>query len=141
MARKDPLRGFRYLVEIDGLVSGAFLRVKGLAREVRHESYREGGVNEFEHKLITQVAFPSVVLERGLAFEELWQWAQATADGDVTRRNIRVRLRDESGAPAWAWSIAQAIPVKYSTTDLDAQSSQVVLETLELAHHGLRKAT
>jgi len=24
MQRQDPLRGFRYLVEIDGLVSGAF---------------------------------------------------------------------------------------------------------------------
>ena len=35
MARQDPLRGFRYLVEIDGIVSGAFLRVKGLSREVR----------------------------------------------------------------------------------------------------------
>jgi phage tail-like protein len=141
MARTDPLRGFRYLVEIDGLVSGAFLRVKGLSREVRHESYREGGVNGFEHKLVTQVAFPSVVLERGLALEELWKWAQAAADGDVTRRNVRVRLSDESGAAAWAWSIEQAIPVKYSTSDLDAQSSQVVMETLELAHHGLRKAS
>jgi phage tail-like protein len=141
MPRIDPLRGFRYLVEIDGLVSGAFLRVKGLSREVRYESYREGGINEFEHKLVTQVANPVVVLERGLALDELWQWALAAADGDVKRRNVHVRLSDESGAPAWAWSIAQAIPVKWSSSDLDAHSSQVVMETLELAHHGLRKAT
>jgi phage tail-like protein len=50
MARQDPLRGFRYLVEIEGIVSGVFLRVKGLSREVRTEPYREGGVNEYEHK-------------------------------------------------------------------------------------------
>ena len=92
MERKDPLRGFRYLVEIDGLVSGAFLRVKGMSREVRHESYREGGVNEYEHKLLTQVTYPVVVFERGLALDDLWKWALAAADGDVMRRIVRVRL-------------------------------------------------
>lgn len=141
MERKDPLRGFRYLVEIDGLVSGAFLRVKGISREVRHESYREGGVNEYEHKLLTQVTYSAVVFERGLALDDLWKWALAAADGDVTRRTVRVRLLDEAGSRAWAWEIKDALPVKWSSSDLDANASQVVMETLELAHHGLRKAT
>jgi phage tail-like protein len=141
MQRQDPLRGFRYLVEIDGLVSGAFLRVKGLSREVRHESYREGGVNEYEHKLLTQVTYPVVLFERGLALEDLWKWALDAADGDAVRRTIRVRLQDEEGGSAWAWQIEHALPVKWSSSDLDANSSQVVMETLELAHHGLRKAT
>jgi phage tail-like protein len=141
MARQDPLRGFRYLVEIDGITSGAFLRVKGLSREVRVESYREGGVNEYEHKLLTQVTYPVVVLERGLAFEDLWKWALAAADGDVTRKTVRVRLQDEGNNRTWGWQIEHALPVKWSSSDLDANSSQVVMETLELAHHGLRKAS
>jgi phage tail-like protein len=141
MARQDPLRGFRYLVEIDGIVSGAFLRVKGLSREVRVEPYREGGVNEYEHKLLTQVTYPVVILERGLVLDDLWKWAQAAADGDVTRRNIHVRLQDEGDNRAWGWQIADALPVKWSASDLDANTSQVVMETLELAHHGLRKAS
>lgn len=138
---RDPLRGFRYLVEIDSLVSGAFLRVKGLSREVRHESHREGGVNDYEHKLLTQVTYPVVVFERGLAFDDLWQWAQAAADGDAIRRDVRVRLQDEQGSSSWAWQIEKALPVKWSSSDLDASTSTVVMETLELAHHGLRKAT
>lgn len=141
MARQDPLRGFRYLVEIDGLASGAFLRVKGLSREVRHESYREGGVNDYEHKLLTQVTYPVVIFERGLALEDLWKWALAAADGDVTRRTVRVRLQDEANTRAWAWQIEHAVPVKWTASDLDANASQVVMETLELAHHGLRKAS
>jgi phage tail-like protein len=141
MARQDPLRGFRYLVEIEGIVSGAFLRVKGLSREVRHESYREGGVNDYEHKLLTQVTYPVVTFERGLALEDLWKWALAAADGDVTRRTIRVRLQDESAERAWAWQIEHALPVKWTSSDLDANASQVVIETLEVAHHGLRKAS
>lgn len=141
MKRQDPLRGFRYLVEMEGLLSGGFLRVKGLARELKHESYKEGGVIEYEHKLVTQVSYPVVVLERGLALDELWKWALDAADGNIKRKTVWVRLQDEANDKAWAWQIEHAIPVKWSSSDLDANSSQVVMESLELAHHGLRKAT
>jgi phage tail-like protein len=139
--RQDPFRGFRYLVEMDGLLSGGFVRVKGLSREIKYESYREGGVNEYEHKLFTQVAYPVVVLERGLALDELFNWAQAAADGDVQRKTVFVRLQNEAGDKAWAWQIEDAIPVKWTCSDIDANSSQVLMESLELAHHGLRRAT
>lgn len=141
MARLDPLRGFRFLLEIDGITSGGFTRVKGITREVKHESYREGGVNEYEHKLLTQVAHPVVVLERGLALDDLWTWALAAADGEVVRKTIRIRLQNEANDKKWAWQIEHALPVKWTASDLDAQNSQVVMESLELAHHGLRKAT
>jgi phage tail-like protein len=141
MTRQDPLRGFRFLVEINGITSGGFTRVKGLTREVKYESYREGGVNEYEHKLVTQVIYPVVVLERGLALDDLWTWAQAAADGEVVRKNLQIRLQNEAGEKLWAWQIVQALPVKWSVSDLDATSPQVIMESLELAHHGLRKAT
>jgi phage tail-like protein len=141
MTRQDPLRGFRFLLEIEGITSGGFTRVKGLSREVKYESYREGGVTEYEHKLVTQVSYPVVVLERGLALDDLWKWALAVADGEVTRKTIWIRLQNEANEKMWAWQIESALPVKWTASDLDAQSSQVVMESLELAHHGLRKAT
>jgi phage tail-like protein len=141
MERQDPLRGFRFLLEIEGIASGGFTRVKGISRELKYESYREGGVVEYEHKLVTQVSFPVLVLERGLALEDLWTWAQAAADGDVRRKTVWIRLQDETGEKAWAWQVEYALPVKWTATDLDAQNSQVVMESMELAHHGLRKAT
>ena len=141
MNRVDPFRGFRFLIEIEGITSGGFTRVKGISREVKYESYREGGVNEYEHKLITQVSYPVVILERGLALDDLWKWALAVADGEVTRKTIRIRLRNEADEPAWAWQVEHALPVKWMSSDLDAQTSPVVMESLEFAHHGLRKAT
>jgi len=141
MARQDPLRGFRFLLEIEGITSGGFTRVKGLSREIKHESYREGGVNEYEHKLLTQVSYPVVVLERGLVLDDLWTWAQRAADGEVERKTIRIRLQNPAGEKLWAWQVEHALPVKWSVSDLDAQASQVVMESLELAHHGLRRAT
>jgi phage tail-like protein len=140
MARLDPFRGFRFVVEIDGIASAGFSRVKGIARELKYESQREGGVNEYEHKLVTMVTHPVVVLERGLALDDVWKWALATADGEVTRKTIYVRLRTEANEPAFAWQIAHALPVKWACADLDANATQVAMESLELAHHGLRRA-
>jgi len=140
MARQDPLRGFRFLLEIEGIASGGFARVKGLSREIKHESYREGGVNDYEHKLVTLVTYPVLVLERGLALDDLWKWALAASEGDVQRKTVWIRLQNEANEKAWAWLIEHALPVKWSASDLDAQASQVVMESLELAHHGLRRA-
>jgi phage tail-like protein len=112
-----------------------------LSREVKLESYREGGVNDYEHKLVTGVTYPVVVLERGLALDDLWKWAQDAANGEVQRRTIWIGLQNEANERTWAWQIEFAIPVKWTASDLDAQTSPVVMESLELAHHGLRKAT
>ncbi len=140
MTRVDPFRGFRFLVEIDGITSGGFARVKGLSRELKFESYREGGMNDYEHKLVSPVTFPALVLERGLAADDLWDWAQSTADGEVTRRNLRITLNDEGGQPAWAWLVSSALPIKWTLSDLDGSSPNVSIESLELVHHGFRKA-
>src|ERR1044071_7150061 len=66
MKRSDPYSGFRFTVEIDGLLQGGFSKVRGLSRETRVESFREGGVNDFERKLVTLTTYPTLVLERGL---------------------------------------------------------------------------
>jgi phage tail-like protein len=139
MARADPLRGFRFLVEVDGVVHGAFSKVKGLLREVKIESRREGGVNEYEHKIFTQVSHGSLVLERGIALDDLWKWAEDVAGGHIQRRKLSIRLQDEAGTDRWSWHVDDAFPVKWSLADLDAGSSQVAVESVEFAHHGLRK--
>jgi phage tail-like protein len=141
MERVDPFRGFRFLVEIEGLTSAGFQKVKGLQLEVKHESYKEGGVNDYEHKLFSQLSYPSVVLERGLARDDLWKWAFDASEGRIQRRTVWIRVQNEAGEKKWSWQLDWAIPVKWSCTDLDAHSSNVIMESLELAHHGLRKAT
>ena len=132
LARQDPLRGFRFLVEMDGVAIGGFARIKGLVREIKRESYHEGGVNDYEHQLMSCVTHP-------VALTDLWQWALDASGGDIVRRKVTVRLNNEANERAWAWHIDDAFPVKWSCSDLDANASQVAMESLELAHHGLRK--
>jgi phage tail-like protein len=139
MARQDPLHGFRFLVEIGGIAAAGFMRVKGVARDVNFESVREGGVNDYEHKLFTHVCYPNLVLERGLAQDTLWQWAQAVAGGEIERKTITIALQDQNGGERWTWHVDHAYPVKWMASDLDAGSSQVAVETVEFVHHGLRR--
>lgn len=41
--RKDPYRGFRFRVEIEGIIAGGFSEVSGLQVETQVEEHREGG--------------------------------------------------------------------------------------------------
>ena len=135
----DPFHGFRFRVEFDQVQHGAFARVKGLVRDTKFETRREGGVNDFEHKLATMTTYPNLILERGLADAYLWGWHEDVVEGRIIRRTVTVALNNEAGAEVWRFLIEGAFPVKWTGTDLDAASGQVMFESVELAHHGIRK--
>jgi phage tail-like protein len=46
---------------------------------------------------------------------------------------------DIIGLDRWRWNFAQAYPVKWVGPELKADSSTVAFETIELAHHGIKK--
>jgi|SRR5580704_5300089 phage tail-like protein len=138
MARVDPYRGFRFVVEFDHAERGGFAKVKGVASDSRFESYHEGGQNEFEHKLFTMATWSALTLERGLADQSLWDWRAAVIEGRVQRKTISVILKDEAGAEVKRWHAENAFPTKWSVTDFDAMNGQVTVEAVEFAHHGLR---
>jgi phage tail-like protein len=137
MKRNDPYSGFRFAVEIDGLLQGGFSKVRGLNRETKVESFREGGVNDFERKLVSLTTYPALVLDRGLADQRLWDWHQQVVEGNVKRRVITITLRDERGSDVWGWTVHSAFPVKWAVSDFDAASGQVATESIEFVHHGI----
>lgn len=136
MQRTDPYAGFRFLVLVDQVQKGGFTKVRGLQRETRVETFREGGVNDHEHKLVSLTSYPNLVLERGLADPGLWEWHQAVVEGQVKRKMLTIVLQDEAQKEVWAWLVHAAYPVKWGVADFDANSGQVVAETIEFAHHG-----
>lgn len=135
----DPYRGFRFRVLFDQVEHGGFSRVKGLVRETKFESRREGGVNDYEHKLATQTTYGNLILERGLVDEYLWSWHEKVVEGKITRQTITIVLHNEANEPVWRWLIVRAFPVKWNGTDLDAAATHVIVEGVELAHEGIKK--
>jgi phage tail-like protein len=139
VARNDPFHGFRFRVEFDQVQHGGFARVKGLVRETKIDTRREGGVNDFEHKFATLTSYGNLTLERGLADDYLWSWQEDVVGGTIKRRLVTVSLHDETDAEVWRWLVDGAFPVKWTGTDLDAASGQVLVESVEFAHRGIKK--
>jgi phage tail-like protein len=141
LSRVDPYRVFRFHVEFDHIEHGGFARARGLVRETKVDAHREGGLNEFEHKLATHTTYGNLILERGLADAFLWGWNNDVVAGNIARQAITIVLHDTNGDPAWRWVVDGAYPVKWSGTDLDGASGQVLVESIEFAHHGFHGET
>jgi len=138
MATIDPLRAYRFQVELDGVRMAGFQSVSGLERESQIEPYREGGVNDFEHQLVVFTKYPPLVLKRGLVLDRaLWDWHKDVINGTVERKTISVVLMDETGEEAWRWVFSAAFPSKWTGAELDATASNIATETVEFVHHGL----
>lgn len=138
--RKDPLASFRFLVEIGGLVVGGFSEISGLQTETEMEEYREGGVNDYVHKLPKNSKYLNLTLKRGLTDSTvLWTWYRAVVAGTIQRKDGSIILLDASGAEKWRWNFVQAYPIKWVGPDLKADGNAIAVETLELAHNGFTK--
>ncbi|MDM1819176.1 phage tail protein (plasmid) [Serratia marcescens] len=116
-----------------------FARVSGLGRELQITQLRQGGDNLGTVNLAEHVTHGTLVFERGLAtltpvtamFElVLGQFANISL-------NAVILLLDSHSRPLCSWTITDALPVKWSTGDLDAAGNTVLIETLELAYHEL----
>ncbi len=136
----DPYRGFRFRVEIDGITVAHFSDVSGLQVETETEPYEEGGLNDFVHQLPKRTKFQNITLKRGITdVDELWQWHQEVVSGKFKRKNGSIILLDESGDDTWRWNFSKAFPVKWTGPELKADSNTVAFESVELAHHGIKK--
>lgn len=140
-ARNDPYAGFNFLVEIEGLLVGGFTEVSGLQVETEVQEYREGGRNDYMHRLPGPVRYPqNLSLRRGLtAIDTLWAWQQEVADGVITRRNGTIYLLDRQGDPVTWWDFRDAYPVRWSGPEFRADTSAVAVETVELTHRGISR--
>ena len=139
--RNDPYIAFNFLVEIEGLLVGGFTEVTGLQIETEVKEYREGGLNEYVHKLAGPTRYPSnLVLKHGLTdIETLWSWHQDVTLGMIERKNGTIYLLDRQGIPAMWWDFMEAYPVKWTGPELRADSNTVAVEAIELVHKGISK--
>jgi phage tail-like protein len=144
MPRNDPYMSFRFLVKIDGLIdgltAGGFSEVSGLQAEIEFEEIKEGGVNDYIHKLPKITKYPNITLKRGITDSDvLWKWHRDVINGKIEPRSGMIVLMDSEGNEKWRWTFNGAYPVKWVGPDFKADSSVVSVETLELVHRGIGK--
>jgi phage tail-like protein len=142
MTRQDPLRNFRFRVEIDGLPIAGFSEVTIGATTMDVIEYREGTDPSRVRKLPGLTKYANVTLKRGVTDSlELFDWHKRIVNGQVatSRKTVTIVVQDEAGADKARFVVTDAWPVKYDTVDLNAKGNDVFIETLELANEGIER--
>lgn len=137
--REDPLVGFHFGVEIQGIVTGYFTECSGLGSEqeiVEHKVITESG-QEVVMKLPGRLKWENITLKRGITSSmDIWNWRKQVEDGNVdgARHNGSVVMYNQQLAPVARWNFENAWPVKVSGPQPKADSNEIGVEELTIAH-------
>lgn len=146
-----PAVGFHFRVtfgtanEDDG--DNRFQSVSGLSVEVETENKKEGGENRFEHVLPLRTKYPLLVLKKGLIQSKSFRvWCMESINAITTMasaspskrlispKDITVSLLNPDGGELMVWNVVHAWPKKWSISDLNAEQSTIVVESIELQY-------
>jgi len=140
---KQPLLNYNYRVEIEGLLVAGFSEVSGLEQEIEIEEYKESGV-DFIHKLPSGIKYSNIILKKGMTdATSLRDWYEATLKSVRYKKNpipkkpiVYITLMDAQGEEKIRFSLKSVYPIKWIGPQLNANASEIAIETLELVHEG-----
>jgi phage tail-like protein len=128
---------------------GFWRECSGLSVQVDVEEVKEGGQNQFTHKLPGRMKWPNIVLKRGISnTNELFDWfTKSSGDGfsgnqnKLERSSGCIELISSDGKTVRIWEFYDAFPVKWTGPTLAASAKDVAGEELEIAHHGFTSSS
>jgi phage tail-like protein len=140
--KPDPLRGYNFKVEIDGISRNGFRECSGLDTTSDPILYREGDSKVYtEQKLPGLVKYGAITLKYGITDDHsLWDWRKKTIDGKTERKNGSIILMDTASEEKVRFNFVNAWPSKYTAPTFNAQGNEVAIETFEIQHEGLVRA-
>jgi len=138
--RNDPLRNFRFRLEISGISEAHFSEVSGFDISVDAIDYREGDDPTHVRKLPGLTKYANVTLKRGITDSmDLYNWHKDVVAGKIQRKTVAIVVLDEEGKDKARFQITEAWPTKYDPMDLNAKGNDVSIETLELVNEGVER--
>ena len=137
---ESPGVAFKFWVEIQNIIVAEFKECNGLRMERATEPVNEGGVNDYVHQLPGRNKYFPIVLKKGITDSTaLWDWYRSGLyDGQVERINFNILLRNVEGTVIQRWEVVDAYPTKWEGPQLNTETNQVAIETIEITHHGLQ---
>ena len=135
-----PYGKFRYKVEIEGVGAGGFSEVSGFDASIDVIEYREGDMTQTPMKIPGLKKYGNITLKNGVTENTaMYEWIIAGVNGAVKRTTLTITLLDAEEKPAASWQVENAWPTKYTAPDFNATSSEIAIETLEIAHEGMTR--
>lgn len=116
-----------------------FQRVSGISTEMQLDTINEGGENLYSHRMPKKMNYNNLVLERGYVAGPIPSPLNIEFNATFSLfkfnpSDVLVTLFNDEGIPIGGWLFLKAYPVKWSVSDLDAQSNSVAIDTMELAY-------
>src|SRR6266702_5000769 len=139
--RFEPSVSHRFLVtfflnRVPSPMDMRFQRVSGLGRECHVSDNQQGGSNLQSLYLPERVSHGTLTLERGVMDVSRLSLAVHDVLGEFKFRymDVVIILLDYLSIPVCSWTVNDAMPVRWQTGDLDANSNSVLINTIELAY-------
>lgn len=136
-----PLTGFHFKASFLGLPGEApvdvkFKNISGLTMSMNTESLGEGGENRFQHKLPTRAVYSDITLKRGFFINTgLYKWCRnAIEHFEFAPLTVLISLLNEEHQPTVSWRVFNAIPTKWEITEFNAESNEIVIESIVLSY-------
>lgn len=138
----NPLLGFRFGVFFLGKLGIAhpldfrFQSVSGLGATLELSGEADEGTNSSKRALPEKIKYANLQLKRGLPlFSTLrMEVHKSFSEFRFSPRNVLVCILDENSLPVSSWLFSEAFPVKWSLSELSAESNSVIVEELELKY-------
>ena len=137
--REDPLTGFHFSVDIQGVVKGYFTEVSGLGSET--ETIETKVVNDKGKDMVVKVPgrlkWENIVLKRGITSNmDMWKWRKQVEDGDVdsNRHDGSIIMYDQKLNAVARWDFHGGWPSKVTGPQPKADSNQIGVEEMTIVH-------
>ncbi len=139
--------GFHFNITFYGLlengsngIDACFQSVSGLDASFETETIKEGGENRYEHVVPARRKYSDLVLKRGTISPEaastLSEWCIDALEQYIFQPiDLDVILLNENHEAIMRWGIIHAWPKAWKFGELNAEKSEVLIETIELNYN------
>ena len=133
-----PLPSCCFAMRIGADLLGSFTSVSGISHEIEMETFEEGGRNTGPLFFPKGPTAQRLTLERGLVFADTYNlWMAAALTGSYTKLMGTIELYDMQGTLQHMWTISEAYPVRIEGPTLNAMSTEIAIERIEILHTGI----
>ncbi len=137
--REDPLIGFHFALDVQGVIQGYFTECSGIGSETEIAEQKvvsKKGV-QVVLKVPGRLKWGDITLKRGVTGDmQLWDWRKLIEDGDVkgARKNGSITMFDQSLTPKAKWDFKNAWPSKISGPTPKSEGNDISLEEITIVH-------
>lgn len=145
--REDPLVAFKFGLEIEGKLTGFFTTVGGIGSEsevVEHKITNPDTGETIIQKIPGRLAWTEVTLKRGVTSSiDVWDWRQQIIDGNVedARTNCSIVAYNQANEEIARWNLDNAWPSKVTGPEMDAGSTDYMVEEITIVHEGMSRVS